>query len=199
MNRNPNIKRGPPFGQAQPFNPQLRPQIPRVPMINRTILPSREYDPLIITQLLLKASTENNLLELKKFIMENGITTNDMLNEEGQSILHLILINANLSKRQKLEMVRFLRDNGTLISSFDKLNQTPLHIACKAQLYDIVTELINAGHDINAVDSSYKTPLHYAIIGKSAEIPDKVDKKIIPKTKIKIKNRYCSEYYKENT
>jgi ankyrin repeat protein len=187
MNRNPNIKRGPSFGQAQPFNPQLRQQQPRMPFMNRTIVPSREYDPLIITQLLLKASTENNLLELKKFIMENGITTNDMLNEDGQSILHLILINANLSQRQKLEMVRFLRDNGTLISSFDKLNQTPLHIACKLQLNDIVTELINASHDINAVDSSYKTPLHYAIIGKSTEIPDKVDKKIFPKTKLKIK------------
>ena len=187
MNRNPNIKRGPSFGQAQPFNPQLRQQQPRMPFMNRTIVPSREYDPLIITQLLLKASTENNLLELKKFIMENGITTNDMLNEDGQSILHLILINANLSQRQKLEMVRFLRDNGTLISSFDKLNQTPLHIACKLQLHDIVTELINASHDINAVDSSYKTPLHYAIIGKSTEIPDKVDKKIFPKTKLKIK------------
>jgi ankyrin repeat protein len=187
MNRNPNIKRGPPFGQGQSFNPQLRPQIPRPNPINRTILTSREYDPLIITQLLLKVSTENNLLELKKFIMENGITTNDMLNEDGQSILHLILINANLSKRQKMEMVRFLRDNGTLISSFDKLNQTPLHIACKAQLYDIVVELINAGHDVNAVDSSYKTPLHYSVIGKSTEIPDKVDKKIFPKTKLKIK------------
>ena len=186
MNRNLNTQMGKSFGQKQ-FNPQFR-QPPRPAPINRTFFPSRDFDPLIITQLLLKASTENNLLDLKKFIMENGITTNDMLNEDGQSILHLILLNINLSKRQKLEMFRFLRDNGTLVSSFDKLNQTPLHIACKLQLTDIVLELINAGHDINAIDASYKTPLHYAVIGNSIEIPDKVDKKIFPKTKLKIKS-----------
>lgn len=187
MNRNVNIRKGAPFGQTS-FNPQMRPPPMRPTIINRTIIPSREYDPLIITQLLLKASTENNLLDLKKFIMENGITTSDMLNEEGQSILHLVLLNLNLSERQKLEFVRFLRDNGTLISSFDKLNQTPLHIACKLQLHDIVLELINAGHDINQIDSSYKTPLHYAVLGKSIETPDKVDKKIFPTKKIKFKS-----------
>ena len=193
MNRNSNIRKGPPFGQSSfnptnpqnPQNSQMRPPMRPPPFINRTIIPSREYDPLIITQLLLKASTENNLLDLKKFIMENGITTSDMLNDEGQSILHLVLLNLNLSDRQKLECVRFLRDNGTLISSFDKLNQTPLHVACRLQLKDIVLELINAGHDVNQTDSSFKTPLHYAVIGKSIEAPDMVDKKIFPKTKIK--------------
>lgn len=167
------------------FNPQFRQS--RIPMVNRTIIPERNYDPQIITQLLLKASTENNFIDLKKFIMENGITTNDMLNDEGQSILHLILLNINLTPRQKLEMIRYFRDNSTLLMSFDKLNQTPLHIACKLQLFDIVEEFIKAGHDINCIDSSYKTPLHYAVIGKSTEAPPKEEKLIIPKNKTKIR------------
>lgn len=167
-------------------NPQFR-QPTRIPMVNRTIIPERNYDPQIITQLLLKASTENNFIDLKKFIMENGITTNDMLNDEGQSILHLILLNVNLTPRQKLEMIRYFRDTSTLLMSFDKLNQTPLHIACKLQLIDIVEEFIKAGHDINCIDSSYKTPLHYAVIGRSTEAPPKEEKPIIPKNKTKIR------------
>lgn len=166
------------------FNQLRQPQ--RQPIVNRTIIPERKYDQQIIAQLLLKASTENNFIDLQKFIMENGITTNDMLNDEGQSILHLILLNINLSDRQKLEMIRYFKNNFTLVSSFDKMNQTPLHIAAKLQLYDIVEELINAGHDINAVDSSYKTPLHYIVIGKSIEAPSKEDKPIIPKNKTKV-------------
>jgi len=180
MSRNPIIRKPSTFGQQQP--------VPRNLMINRTIFPKTEYDPLIISQLLLKAASENNLIDIKKFIMENGITTNDMMNEDGQSILHLILLNQNLTDRQKLEMVRFLRDNNTLISSYDKLNQTPLHIASKLQLVEIVKELINAGHDVNALDVSYKTPLYYAIVGKSIEGPDVVDKPLIPKSKLKLKS-----------
>jgi len=170
----------------QTFNPALRAP-PRPQLFNRTLFPEKIYDPQIIAQLLLKASTENNFIDLKKFIMENGITTNDMLNEEGQSIIHLILLNVNLTPRQKLEMIRYFRDNSTLLMSYDKLNQTPLHIACKLQLVDIVDELIKSGHDINCTDSSYKTPLHYSIIGKSTEAPLREEKSIIPKNKKKIK------------
>ncbi len=170
----------------QTFNPALRAP-PRPQLFNRTLFPEKIYDPQIIAQLLLKASTENNFIDLKKFIMENGITTNDMLNEEGQSIIHLILLNVNLTPRQKLEMIRYFRDNSTLLMSYDKLNQTPLHIACKLQLVDIVDELIKSGHDINCTDSSYKTPLHYSIIGKSTEAPLREEKPIIPKNKKKIK------------
>lgn len=170
----------------QTFNPALRaPQRPQ--LFNRTLFPEKIYDPQIIAQLLLKASTENNFIDLKKFIMENGITTNDMLNEEGQSIIHLILLNVNLTPRQKLEMIRYFRDNSTLIMSYDKLNQTPLHLACKLQLVEIVEELIKCGHDVNCADSSYKTPLHYSIIGKSTEPPLREEKPIIPKNKKKIK------------
>ena len=48
-------------------NPQFR-QPTRIPIVNRTIIPERNYDPQIITQLLLKASTENNFIDLKKLL-----------------------------------------------------------------------------------------------------------------------------------
>ena len=49
--------------------------------------------------------------------------------------------------------------------SFFKLiyfNQTPLHIACEGNCFDIAKLLISNGADINAVDSHLNTPLHIA-------------------------------------
>lgn len=164
------------------------------PFLNRTLIPSKEIDPLLISKLLLNVSTnESNILELKEYIIKNGITTSDMINEEGQSILHVVIANDNLSKRQKLDIVKFLRDNFTLMESYDKNGLTPLHIASRLQLTDIVKELLDVGHGINNIDNSYKTPLHYAVIGNQIETPDKIDKKIIPKKKFKVNTNTLSE------
>ena len=173
------------------FKPQqYRPQPPRLPpYINRTVIPTKEIDPLIISTLLLKVSTDDiNILELGNFILSNGITTNDMINEDGESILHLIISNQNLSDKKKLEIIKYLGANFNLLLSYDKNGRTPLHIAVQNQLYDIANELINAGHDVNAVDNGYKTPLHYAVIGKNIDAPSKIDKTLIPDKKIKIKS-----------
>ena len=100
MYKNPMIK--------QPFKPQPFKQQPSrlPPYINRTIIPTKEIDPTIISTLLLKVSTDEiNILEIGNFIMTNGITTNDMLNEDGESILHLIISNENLSEKKKLELI----------------------------------------------------------------------------------------------
>lgn len=167
------------------------------PYFNRTVIPSKEIDPIIISKLLLNVSSnENNILDLKEFIMKNGITTNDMLNEDGQSILHIILQNENLSKRQKIEIIKFFRDNFTLLESFDKNGLTPLHIASKLQLTDIVKELLDAKHNVNVQDNTYKTPLHYAVIGNQIEIPDKIDKKLFPKKKFKVEKNDLNEMSK---
>jgi ankyrin repeat protein len=181
------------------FKGRIGQQVQRInPYMNRTVIPTKEIDPLIISKLLLNVSTnENNILDLKEFILKNGITTNDMLNEEGQSILHIVLSNENLSKRQKLEIVKFFRDNFTLIESFDKNGLTPLHIACRLQLTDIVKELLDVGHNINITDNVYKSPLHYAVIGRQIEIPDRIDKKIFPKKKFKIKQNEIDNLSRE--
>ena len=186
MYKNPMINKNPMAFKSQ----QYRPQPPRLPpYINRTVLPTKEIDPLMISTLLLKVSTDDiNILELGNFILSNGITTNDMINEDGESILHLIISNQNLSDKKKLEIIKYLGANFNLLLSYDKNGRTPLHIAVQNQLYDIATELINTGHDVNAVDNGFKSPLHYAVIGKNIDAPQKIDKTLIPDKKIKIKS-----------
>ena len=179
--------------QIKPNQSKLPPRLP--PYINRTIIPTKEVDPTIISTLLLKVSTDEvNILELGNFIMSNGITTNDMLNEDGESILHIIISNDNLSSKKKLDLIKYLNSNFTLLLSHDKNGKTPLHLAVQNQLYDIIVELLNAGHNINAIDNGYKTPLHYAVIGKNTEPPSKVDKQLIPDKKIKIKSSLIKDF-----
>ena len=108
------------------------------PFLNRTLIPSKEIDPLLISKLLLNVSTnESNILELKEYIIKNGITTSDMINEEGQSILHIVIANDNLSKRQKLDIVKFLRDNfistnkSQIATNFSQLEQTDFILLSK--------------------------------------------------------------------
>ncbi len=173
---------------TQQYKSSIRQPI-RQPYLNRTIIPSKDVDPLLISTLLLKVSTDDvNVLDLGNFIISNGITANDMVNEDGQNILHIIISNDNISSRKKLEIIKYLRAHFTLISSHDKNGRTPLHLAVQNQLYDIVKELIEAGHDINALDNFYKSPVHYAVIGKITEAPQKIDKQMIPDKKIKIKS-----------
>ena len=175
-------------GQQQVRQPQ------RQTFLNRTIIPTKDIDPLLISTLLLKVSTDEiNILELGNFILTNGITTNDMLNEDGESILHLIISNNNISSRKKLEIIKYLKANFTLLSSYDKNGRTPLHLAVQNQLIDIVKELIDSGHHVNALDNFYKSPLHYAVIGKNIETPTKIDKKLIPEKKTKIKSDLLKE------
>ena len=173
---------------TQQYKTSIR-QPMRQPFLNRTIIPSKDIDPLIISTLLLKVSTDEiNILDIGNFILSNGITTNDMLNEDGQSIIHIIISNDNISSRKKLELIKYLRSNFTLLSSFDKNGRTPLHLAVQNQLYDIAKELIEVGHDVNALDNFYKSPVHYAVIGKTIEAPAKIDKQMIPDKKTKIKS-----------
>ena len=100
---NINLMRKPQMGNvAQQYKTSIR-QPMRQPFLNRTIIPSKDIDPLLISTLLLKVSTDEvNILDLGNFILSNGITTNDMLNEDGQSILHIIISNDNISSRKKL-------------------------------------------------------------------------------------------------
>ena len=179
---------------TQQYKQQQFRQPQRQPFLNRTIIPSKDIDPVLISTLLLKVSTDEiNILELGNFILSNGITTNDMLNEDGQSILHLIISNENISSRKKLEIIKYLRANFTLLMSYDKNGRTPLHLAVQNQLYDIIKELIESGHDVNAVDNFYKSSLHYAVLGKTTETPQKKEKTIIPDKKIKIKSHLLKD------
>lgn len=154
------------FQQRQPF--------PQRQILNRTIIKDKLRDDLTINSILLKF-TEGNVLDIKKTLGEIGLTINEIVDDKSKTVLHLILENENLTKEHKLELIRFLKTLGPLNMGFDENNITPLHIASNLQLTEIVDELLKSKHDPNSQDNSMKTPLHYAVVGKSVKqpLPDK--------------------------
>ncbi len=168
---------------SQPFNPSIITGAQsRIP--NRTIIPSKTVDESVIGKLFLLC-IEGKVSAIKDFILTNGITVNDMIDSTGESILHKILINSNLSNRDKIELFRFLKDKNLLKMSYNSQQLTPLHLAVKNQISEIVKILLEAGHDPNNLDVNNKSPLFYAISGNNIECPKPKQKELLKKTKFK--------------
>ena len=160
-------------------------------------IPEKKPSDEIINNLFLVVS-EGNYLKIKDFLLRNHMSMISK-NDAGESVLHIIIQNSNITQNEKLELVQLAIEKGAQIISFDQNNITPLHYACKYQLTKIVELLLNNHANPNAIDNQYKTPLHYAIVGESTICPDINKKKIkplIPSLSIKLEqNKLINDVY----
>lgn len=148
--------------------------------------PERRVDKAVL-QKFFQLFNVGNLTEINNYIVHYNITA-DTITDDSQSVLHLLLINEALTPMQKLSICKFLASRGGLNMNYDANNITPLHLACRYQLEDIVRLLLVNHHEPNALDSSYKSPLHYAVAGKDTVCPPKRvyrDRNFIPDKKEK--------------
>jgi len=157
----------------------------RPPFIPRTIVNSRVVDPTIIAKLFLICQ-EGVISNIKDYIISKGLTANDLVNTDGQSILHVILLNDSITPREKTDIFKFLASRNLLKFSYDSQQKTPLHIAAEKQLTEIVKILLHASHDVNALDSTRRTPIYYAITGTEVECPKKQKPLIEQKKTVKL-------------
>ncbi len=182
---------------SQPFNPSIITGAQsRIP--NRTIIPSKTVDESVVGKLFLLC-IEGKVSAIKDFILTNGITVNDMTDSTGESVLHKILLNANLSNRDKIELFRFFKDKNLLKMSYNSQQLTPLHLAVKNQIPEIVKILLEAGHDPNNLDVNNKSPLFYAISGNNVECPKTKQKELLKKTKFRTEKSDMFNLVKELT
>lgn len=134
------------------------------------------------TQRLFIVLSEGNIPKIKQFISVNNAVISTR-NEKGESALHAIIGNTALTTTEKTQMVEFLVMFGVPVNAFDEKNITPLHLACKYQLFDIATKLIELGANPQAQDSKYMTPLHYAVQGTYMECSPTKIKSLVPAPK----------------
>lgn len=163
---------------------------------NRTIINPITVDPVVVGKLFLLC-IEGKISPIKEYIIKNGLTVNDMVDTNGESILHKVLQNENLLKRDKIELFRFFEEKNLLKMSYDATLTSPLHLAVKMQIKEIVEILLRAGHNVNAIDVNSKTPLFYAISGKTQECPPKKEKVLLEKTKFKLEKSDTYELVQE--
>lgn len=160
-------------------------------MINRFDKPYR----------LLSTHDPKKVLEL--FNIVNDLDTNDLLryslanqipfdvtNEDGDCLIHEVI---NIDKRKasqhvKLNVIKFLVQNGVNPDTPNKMNQTPLHLACHLQLDVIVAYLLEINVNPNYTDNLGLYPFHYLFLGEikpvdtTSEVLDFIPKKKIEKT-----------------
>ena len=144
-----------------------------------------------------------DITKLDEFVTNNLININ-LLNSDGINALHIIL-KSDLSEINKLNVIKYLISKKIYIENKNKLGETPLHIATKNNLKSIIIELINNNANIQSTDSLKITPLHYLARGLVIDCENsyieniiddpipKIDKKVISKMAIDIRNFY-NEY-----
>lgn len=139
-----------------PFNPRS---------FNKSVIPERMPDQALVDKLFLLFQ-EGNITSIKNFLITNNLTTS-VLNSDGETLLHLVLKNKTLTPLEKNGLAKLIEEKGSIDQSYDKNFVTPLHLASKHQAGKIVSMLLNHSHDVNALDNTYKTPLHYAVNGEA--------------------------------
>lgn len=105
--------------------------------------------------------------ELKQFMINSSFPLNFEDPRTGENLIHKTIIsNHHLKKEfQRLNMIKFLVQNGVDPDKPNKENQTPLHYACKQQYTEIALYLISLNVDVNYQDNYGFTPLHLGLQG----------------------------------
>ena len=89
----------------------------------------------------------------------------------GDSAFHIILESSMLTPAEKLHLVEQLVARGGDINVMNRRGITPVMIAAKNQMYDMVEFMIIKGANMMATDEYGMSVLHYAIHGKKHDCP----------------------------
>lgn len=158
-----------------------QPYIPKGSTIYKAVIPEKKPSDEIVNNLFLVIA-DGNYFKIKEHLFTNNVLMTSK-NGSGESALHVIIKNSNITSHEKKELIQFAIMKGAQVNAYDVNNISPLHLACKYQLVDIIKLLLSYGANVNALDNNYKSPLHYATIGENVECQkeEKV-KPLIPKT-----------------
>ncbi len=144
-----------------------KPYLPptKTKFIERYNIPEKKVDESLVLKLFLYVD-EGNISKVKQYVQENYLLLN-VKNENGESPIHYVIKSTNMINEDKNNLVKYLLLRGASAISYDKYNITPLHLAVKAQIPEIIELLIKYGADINSLDSNNMNSLHYAVLGKT--------------------------------
>jgi hypothetical protein len=104
--------------------------------------------------------------ELLQFSLINQIPL-DVVNDNDECLIHeVISIDMRIAtQHSKLNVIKFLVQNGVNPDKPNKYNKTPLHLACSLQLDHIVEYLLSIGVNPNFQDNIGYSAMHYHLTG----------------------------------
>ncbi|XP_035720387.1 transient receptor potential channel pyrexia-like isoform X1 [Vespa mandarinia] len=98
--------------------------------------------------------------ETTVLLLDSGAKLNTCAYEEiVEPVLHCAI------RANALDVVKVLLERGASVVEKNHLGETPLHVACFVQSIPCVELLLTVpGSNINAVDRTHRTPLHFAVM-----------------------------------
>ncbi len=104
--------------------------------------------------------------DLLQYITINQIDLN-YINNNGDSLIHEVinLDNIKYTELSKLNIIKFLVQHGINPDMPNKINKTPLHLACYFQFEKIIEYLLTLNINVNYQDDNDNTALHYLFLG----------------------------------
>ena len=141
------------------------------PHIPSTINELNEYSIIKLFTL----TKEGDIHKIKEFISNNNINYLSARDNNGRNVIHSVIENMLITdEKQKCDIIDFFILNGVSVNVQDNNNITPLHLACKYQLYSVIELLLKNNANPNLVDNQHMSCLHYACQGnivKCDEVP----------------------------
>jgi len=146
---------------------------PKVPMLPRVDIMTLPYRPKLTipkekSDELFSLINNMDTQQLKQYSVINAITLNVEDANSGDNLIHKVILSTNLLKKEfhRLNVIKFLVQNGVNPDKPNRENHTPLHLACREQYYTIVDYLVDLPVELNYVDNYGMSPFHYALQGK---------------------------------
>jgi len=173
----------------QKFPPTQTFARPQISVYNKPYNPPKRT-PANYVKELFSIVQEGDLNKVRMYIIDKNMSPS-ATDDDGNTLIHSVLeLNLpNIKEQHKKEFVEYLIKLNVPISTFNKNNITPLHIASKYQYSTIVKLLLDNGATVNNNDNQNMNPLHYVAQGNIVECKDR--KKvgaIVPKKVIKMKD-----------
>jgi hypothetical protein len=138
--------------------------------------PPKNISQTVIADFLLKLNS-GNYDEIVDYVNKFGIDLRSVTFANTKATpVHIILSldNSIVDNKKKYKIVKYLGDNGAALDLPNNENIWPIHIAASIQSKKIVEYLIKKGVNLDRLDSSNNSVIHYSIYGASIPCPKKI-------------------------
>ncbi len=100
-------------------------------------------------------------LEMVREFISSGVDVNARRRFDGKTLFHVAVCYGNCLEHVKMDVVRFLADEGADLTATDMHGNTPLHDAVGTNWLEVVKFLLERGVDPDIRDGTGETPLHW--------------------------------------
>ena len=140
---------------------------------------------------------ELNTQKISTFITKYNVPLY-VTDNDGNTLIHKVIEHDTQLKNEhnKLNMIRWLINNGCNPDMPNSENITPLHLACQYQYSHIISHLVEKGSDINYQDDFGNTPFHYLLNGTIEIYKSKITGNLVKPQKLSIDFNDYKWYFK---